>query len=535
MPFEELQHKSVALSKELRKITGKLVENLSWLSLFKRIEKDISQKQALQGWKLTVKKIGKGTGKTAPALKREAKKLMAKCQTAVPAWVMPVNKALESLDPKKNKFDIVIIDEASQSDISALAILYLAKKIIIVGDDEQVSPSAVGLDIDKMTNLSNMFIKGIIPNAHLYDMKSSLYDIAKTTFPSLMLREHFRCVPDIIGYSNRLSYEYKIKALRDDSSVPVKPATISYYLEDGVRNTKQKTNEKEANTIVALMLACMEFEEYKNMSFGVISLLGDEQANKINVLATEKIKPLDFEKRKILCGNASHFQGDERDVIFISLVDNNEGDNPLRITGEGIGKAMKQRYNVAASRAKNQLWIVHSLDIMKDLKIGDIRKDLIEYTMNPQNFKEHLKIKETKTESELEIIIAAELKAQGYNIIQDWRIGSYRIDMVAVFENKKIAIECDGDLNNNGKDVIKADMERQAVLERLGWRFIRIRGSEYYSNPEETLKRVLKELSDFGIKRENNSEISVKNELKEKVIKRSNEILKEWEEVLMLA
>ena len=88
---------------------------------------------------------------------------------------------------------------------------------------------------------------------------------------------------------------------------------------------------------------------------------------------------------------------------------------------------------------------------MKDLKIGDIRKDLIEYAMNPQNFKEHLKIKETKTESELEIIIAAELKAQGYNIIQDWRIGSYRIDMVAVFENKKIAIECDGDLNNNGK------------------------------------------------------------------------------------
>lgn len=530
MPFEELQHSSLKLSKELRKITGKLVENLSWLQLFNRIEEDITQKQALQGWKLTVKKIGKGTGKTAPALRKEAKKLMAKCQKAVPAWVMPVNKALESLDPKTNKFDIVIIDEASQSDISALAILYLAKKIIIVGDDEQVSPSAVGLDVDKMTNLSNMFIKGIIPNSHLYDMKSSLYDIAKTTFPSLMLREHFRCVPDIIGYSNKLSYEYKIKALRDDSSVPVKPATVSYYLEDGVRNDKKKINEKEAKFIVALMLACMDFDEYKDMSFGAISLLGDEQANRINILATEKIKPIDFAKRKILCGNASHFQGDERDIIFISLVDNNEGDSPLRLTGEGIGKAMKQRYNVAASRAKNQLWIVHSLDITKDLKVGDMRKDLIEYVMNPSNFKEPLVKKQIKIDSELEPIIADRLKAEGYNVIPDWKVGSYRIDMVIMYENNKIAIECDGDLYNSGKEIIREDMEKQAVLERLGWRFIRVRGSEYYSNPEETLKRVLRELSEYGIKRKNNIEKSSNTELLEKVINKAKEILKNWEE-----
>lgn len=529
IPFEEYQYKAVNLSKELKKVTGKLVENLAWLQLLNRIEKDISQKQALQGWKLTVKKIGKGTGKTAPALRKEAKKLMAKCQTAVPAWVMPVNKALESLDPKTNKFDIVIIDEASQSDISALAILYLAKKIIIVGDDEQVSPSAVGLDVDKMTNLSNMFIKGIIPNAHLYDMKSSLYDIAKTTFPSLMLREHFRCVPDIIGYSNRLSYEYKIKALRDDSLVPIKPATVSYYLKNGLRNDKQKINEKEAKTIVALMLACMEFEEYKNMTFGAISLLGDEQANRINHLALEKIKPLDFEKRKILCGNASHFQGDERDVIFISLVDSNEGDSPLRITGEGVGKAMKQRYNVAASRAKNQLWVVHSLDITKDLKIGDIRKDLIEYVMNPESFGEQIGSREKKIESQLEVAIAKELKEQGYNIVQDWRVGSYRIDMVVTYGAKKIAIECDGDLNNSGKDSIKEDMERQTILERLGWRFIRVRGSEYYSNPEETIKKIIRELSEFDIKTEKIDETHPKNLLKEKLVKRAEEILKEWE------
>lgn len=529
-PFEELQRKSVLLNTELRKATAELSENSAWYHLLIRIEADISKKQALQGWKLTTKKIGKGTGKTAPKLKREAQKLMAKCQSAVPAWIMPVNKALESLDPTENKFDIVIIDEASQSDISALAIMYLAKKIIIVGDDEQVSPSAVGVDVDKMANLSDMYIKGIIPNSHLYDMKSSLYDIAKTTFPTLMLKEHFRCVPSIIGYSNRLSYDYKIKPLRDDSNVIVKPATIPYRV-DGERD-RRKRNLVEAKSIVALMLACMEQPEYKGMTFGAISLLGDEQARIINQLAIEKIKPQDYEKRKVLCGSASHFQGDERDVIFISLVDSNEGEGPLRMTGEGVGKSTKQRYNVAVSRAKNQLWVIHSLDVNNDLKSGDMRKDLIEYAIDPAAFEEQLNEIKAKADSPFEISVANALAKSGYHIVQQWAVGSYRIDMVAIYGDKKIAIECDGELYHSGYEKIREDMERQAILERLGWRFIRIRGSEYYRNPNETIERVISELNAYEIHPEKNIKIvnSSETELQQRVIARAVHIMDDWEQ-----
>lgn len=529
-PFETLQRKLVLLNAELREATSNLAENSAWYHLLNRIEGDISKKQALQGWKMTEKKIGKGTGKRAPALRREAQKLMVKCQTAVPAWIMPVNKALETLDPTKNKFDIVIIDEASQSDISALAIMYLAKKIIIVGDDEQVSPSAVGLDLDKMINLAKMTIKGIIPNSHLYDMNSSLYDIAKTTFPTLMLKEHFRCVPSIIGYSNRLSYDYKIKPLRDDSQVLIKPATIAYRV-DGERKNRSKTNDVEARTIVALMIACMEHKEYENMTFGIISLLGDEQAKKINALAIEKIMPKEYDKRRILCGNASNFQGDERDVVFLSLVDSNEGDGPLRMTGEGTGKSTKQRYNVAVSRAKNQLWVVHSFDVSKDLKSGDMRRDLIEYMTDPKAFQEQLKEINAKADSPFEVSIAKALVKNGYHIVQQWPVGSYRIDMVAVYRDKKIAIECDGELYHSGSEKIREDMERQAVLERLGWRFIRIRGSEYYGNPNETIHRIVRELTEYEIEPEESLKIdgSKSNELQQSVIIAAARILGEWE------
>lgn len=435
------------------------------------------------------------------------------------------------LDIPIHAFDMIIADEASQSDISALAIMYLGKKIIIVGDDEQVSPSAVGVDIDKMEALSSMYIKGVIPNAHLYDMKSSLYDIAKTTFPTLMLKEHFRCVPEIIGYSNRLSYDYKIKPLRDDSNSVLKPATISYRV-NGERKGNSKTNEVEANNIIALMISCMEQPEYENMTFGVISLLGDEQARQINDLALEKIEPKEYTKRAILCGNASHFQGDERDVIFLSLVDSNEGEGPLRMTGEGIGKATKQRYNVAVSRAKNQIWVVHSLDVSRDLKNGDMRRDLIEYLDSPNSILEKIDAVNAFAESPFEKSVGRDLVSKGYHIVPQWEVGSYRIDMVAVCGGGKVAIECDGELYHSGDDKVREDMERQTILERLGWRFIRIRGSEYYRNPKSTIERVISELNEYGIDTENiNEDIDVSansSELFERVKIGAMRILDEW-------
>ena len=76
--------------------------------------------------------------------------------------------------------------------------------MIVVGDDKQVSPMAIGVEYDRIVDLQEMLIKGKIPNSHLYSTKTSLYDIAATTFQPLMLKEHFRCVPEIIGFSNSL-------------------------------------------------------------------------------------------------------------------------------------------------------------------------------------------------------------------------------------------------------------------------------------------------------------------------------------------
>lgn len=499
-PFSEFQKRSLTLSKEYRRITAKYAEKSAWYNLLRTTEHDISMKQALIGWKQTVKKIGKGTGKNAPMYRAKARELMVKCQSAVPGWIMPIGKALESLNPSTNKFDIIIIDEASQSDISSLAILYMGKKLVIVGDDKQVSPMAVGIQVDKMNVLKEMYIAGKIPNDHLYDARTSIYDIAATTFQPLMLHEHFRCVPEIIGFSNWLSYDFKIKPLRDCSNSVLLPAVVNYRVANSERIGK--TNPNEAKAVVALMQACMEQPEYAGKTFGIISLLGDEQVKKLQEEIYSHIDSKDVSERRILCGNASNFQGDERDVIFLSVVDCANGAGPVAKQAFGVDDAYRKRYNVAVSRARDQLWVVDSLDPANDLKPGDIRKMLIDYSLNPESVViTNAKI-EKKAESPFESAVARFLTVRGYHLVQQWKVGAYRLDMVAVCGRKKVAIECDGERWHSGEDKIREDMERQTILERLGWQFIRIRGSEYYRDPNKTMERVVSELNDHGIEPE---------------------------------
>ena len=498
-PYEDLERKALEKRENIKKATLELVEKKSWYHVLHFIEKkeNLMVSQALRGWEQTIQKIGKGTGKNASLYRKQAKEKMNICQKAVPAWIMPMNKVIDTLNPAENKFDVIIIDEASQSDISSLVLLYMAKKVIIVGDDKQVSPLDIGVSIEKVNSLREKYIKGKIINDDLYGLNSSLYSVAATTYRPLMLKEHFRCVPEIIGYSNKTSYDLKIKPLRESGSSDLKPAVINYKV-PGMRDEKRKINELEAKTVVSLIKACMEMKEYADSSFGVISLLGDEQSDLIQKMIVEKIDVTDIEKHDILCGNSSHFQGDERDVIFLTMVDSNSGEVPLRVMTDGTESARKKRYNVAASRAKNQMWVVNSLDVDNDLKTGDIRKEFLEYVSSP---KEMILTEEMEKNSEsvFEEKIAKYLISEGYHIEQQLEAGLYKIDMVALFQDKKVAIECDGEKWHSTEERIREDMERQNVLERCGWEFIRIRGSRYFKNPESIMKALIEELNRKGI------------------------------------
>jgi very-short-patch-repair endonuclease len=454
------------------------------------------------GFVQTIRKIGRGTGKRAPELLKHARQLLASARSAVPVWIMPLSRVYESFDPRATKFDVVIIDEASQSDVTALAALYLGREHVVVGDKEQVTPDAVGQRIDHVEKLIATDLQGI-PNGHLYDGQTSIYDLAETAFGGVVaLREHFRCVPEIIQFSNHLSYSQTIRPLRESSSAVVRPALLAHRV-SGFRDGAY-TNSIEAKEIASLVVACLEQPEYRQnrfgrpMSFGVISLLGQEQALVIEQYLRQRL-PMDvFARHRLLCGNSAQFQGDERDVIFLSMVDGPPDDGRHAYRGEGPKDIFKKRYNVAVSRARDQLWVVHSVDPDAHLKSGDLRQRLIEHAQDPQILLREIEKHADRIQSPFENQVLSRLVDAGYRVQSQWPVGAYRIDLVVQGQTRRIAVECDGERFHTPEQ-LQADLERQSILERLGWIFIRIRGSVFYRDPDNAMAPVFARLEDLGI------------------------------------
>lgn len=521
--LDELQRRIEHAQGELRETTAQLIDHRAWAAQVRRTT--VPQRQALVGWMQTVRKIGKGYGKRVPHLQAQARRLMNQSRTAVPVWIMPLSRVVENFEPGTSNFDVVIIDEASQSDALGLIAFYMAKQVIVVGDDQQVSPTAVGQNLDQVQQLIDIHLQGV-PNAHLYDGQYSVYDIAMSCFGgTISLREHFRCVPEIIRFSNYLSYNGSIKPLRDTSGMSVTPPVVEYQVKAATRDGK--VNEAEAQAVASLLIAATEQPEYAKSTFGVISLVGTEQAERIDFLLRSHLQPVEYERRRVVCGNAAHFQGDERDVMFLSVVDAPQ-DGPLRMQQRAD---YKQRLNVAVSRSKDQVWVVHSLQTSLDLQAGDLRRRLLEFARNPQALKEQHEAAEARTESDFERQVLQRLVSAGYRVTPQWKVGAYRIDLVVEGTSSRLAVECDGDRYHD-LDKLPEDMERQAILERLGWTFVRIRGSNFYRDPERAMEPVFARLRTMGIEAlgvEHAKEVSTHNrELKQQVLRRAAELRREW-------
>jgi len=489
------------LEEQIHAVTGEIIEKDTWAA--QKIRTRLPQQQALIGYVQTLSRITKtGRGVRDAELMRAARKQLELARDAVPVWIMPLNRVYDSFDPRTVKFDVVIIDEASQSDVTALAALYLGNEQVVVGDKEQVTPDAVGQVLTDVSRLIETHLRGI-PNSALYDGQTSIYDLAETAFGGVVaLREHFRCVPEIIQFSNHLSYG-TILPLREPTSSNIMPALVPYRIK-GTRSLDAKTNQAEVDTVASLMIAAIRHPKYSVNEMGTpasvaaISLLGSEQAQLIETKLRTHLSPEELAKHDVLCGIAANLQGDERDIVFLSMVDSPPEEGLLTLRAAGQRDIYKKRYNVAVSRARNQLWVVHSVDPDLHLNPSDLRRRLIEHARDPSALMGLMEKTAKHTESEFERLVVHRLVNTGFKVTSQWRVGSYRIDMVVEGSRRKLAVECDGERWHTA-DELENDMRRQAILERLGWTFVRIRGSLFFRDPDAAMAEVFSKLSELGI------------------------------------
>jgi hypothetical protein len=274
---------------DLAKANLRLVELRTWLQIKASMRDKVSA--ALASYLDAIQNIGAGTGIRAVRYRRDAREAMRTAHRAVPCWVMPHWRVSESLPAELESFDLVIIDEASQSDAWALPAILRGKQILIVGDDKQVSPSNVGVRESDITFLRDRHL-GNLPYGHLLLPGASIYALGSVMFASdvVRLREHFRCVEPIIHFSNKAFYDREILPLRvPKPSERLDPPLVDVFVKSGYRNERKKINKPEARAIVEEIRRLTEDPRFEGRSIGVVSLLGPEQARYIQDLLLAEV------------------------------------------------------------------------------------------------------------------------------------------------------------------------------------------------------------------------------------------------------
>lgn len=492
----QLQRRLEELSKERRRIVAELVSQRAWRRLGDNLGD--AQRSALNSYLYAVKRFGKTGGKFAARWLAEMRVALNESKDAVPVWIMTTGRALTSFRPAATPpFDLLVVDEASQIGLEAIPLLSLAKSTIIVGDDKQTSPENVGVDQQDFFKLLDRFLTEVPKYKVLFDLNASLYDLAFQKFPGeIMLTEHFRSLPGIIDFSNTHVYDGRIIPLRDRPPRPGWKALGTIKVTDGYR--QGDINVPEADAVVDLIGSMCEDPDYEGMSFGVVSLLGTSQSKLIWEKLYDRVGPDVMTKRRIRCGEPANFQGDERDVVVITLVVATDPNNPTRPIAAMTGLPAERRINVAASRPRQQLWVVHSVEPDRFPR-GDLRAALIRHCRNPGELEASIDQLEETCESDFERQVLRQILARGYaKLRSQYRVGGYRIDLVVEGPESRLAVECDGD-RWHGPDDWHKDRARQQVLERAGWTFERIRGSAFYRDRSAALEPLWRRLDEFRI------------------------------------
>jgi very-short-patch-repair endonuclease len=490
--LKTLSEKRSTLDNDLKRTFSNLVRLKTNIGLHQSMTERVQG--ALMRFISSVAKIGKGTGKRAPRHRREAYRAMQDCYGGVPCWIMPTWRVSESLPSDFGSFDLVIIDEASQSDITALPAILRAKKLLIVGDDKQVSPIAAFLAEEKILQLKHNFLREQ-PFAELLLPGISVYDLANAVFPGqrIMLTEHFRCVEPIIRFSMQFYNEPLIPLRIPKASEKLTPPLIDVYVKGGRRDERKKINEVEAEAIIDEIKKLVSDKKFKGRSIGVVSLIGAQQAKYIQDQLLVELGEDIFQEYKIACGDASTFQGKERDIMFLSMV-----------VGSGQGAVMskrdaEQRMNVALSRARDRMYLYRSIQ-ESDLKNeSDLRLKILRHFASPMPQIDKVDNPVDLCDSAFERDVYKRLVDKGYNVIPQVKVGAFSIDLVVEGENdKRLAIELDGDKYHPPAKWMD-DWKRQRTMERVGWKFWRCWGSSYTIDPEGCIEDLIDVLNSMQI------------------------------------
>ncbi len=443
-----------------------------------------------------------------------------------PCFLMGPMSVAQYLQPGQIEFDMVVMDEASQiKPQDALGAIARGKQLVVVGDPKQLPPTSF---FDRLANNNDEEVTTI-------EESESILDATLPMFSLRRLRWHYRSQHEsLIAFSNRFFY---------DEDLVLFPSPCKKSDEFGIQYSRVQAgcfvnskNSEEAKVVAEAVRD--HFKKYPNESLGVVAMSVKQRlqiAAAVEALSKEdgffqqKLEEDSGKRESLFIKNLENVQGDERDVIIISMTygPNEPGGKVFQRFGPINSDVGWRRLNVLFTRSKKRMHIFSSMG-SGDIIISPTTKRGVQALRDFLAYCEtgilHTTERNTdrQPDSDFEVAVMMALRNKGFECVPQVGVAGFFIDVAVVDPGNSgsflMGIECDGATYHSAKSTRDRDRLRQAVLERLGWKIRRIWSTDWFRNPQAELKPIVSELNALktkSIKARPIEEIKIKKAVQE--------------------
>lgn len=476
------------------------------------------------------------------------KEEFSKLKDAFPCILAGIRDYAEYIPLEPELFDLVIIDEASQVSIAqALPALLRAKKILILGDRKQfgnVKSYQARLETNQsyLNSLNKVFRENVSPDDTAKEMRANKFNIKTSVLDffefianfSIQLRKYFRGYKEIISYSNHNFYNDSLQVMKIRSKRIDEVIKFSILDHDNKEELIPKTNTIEINFIIQQLKALKDKNSVETI--GIITPHTNQQKLMLEKISELPEKDYYFDNLRLKVMTFDTCQGEERDIIFYSMVANDLEDRLMGIFPSKFNENIddednlrRQRMNVGFSRAKETMHFILSKPIenfrgtigealrhywnileqaKKELlpdnvdKNSPMEREVLSWFYQTEFWKENNKSISFQPQFEL----GKYLKQldHGYNH------PNYVVDFLIIYKDSfddvhKLIMEYDGFKEHfENLDFVNRinyehyynedDLYRQKVLESYGYKFLRINKFNIGDNQIQTLNDRLFEI-----------------------------------------
>jgi very-short-patch-repair endonuclease len=461
---------------------------------------------------------------------KPVRKLMEEAGEAVqrfkPVFLMSPLSVAQYLAPGRVKFDLLVIDEASQvRPEDALGAIARCGQVVVVGDDKQLPPTSffnrmINDDEETFEDEDEDLPAGAPRRAALKDIESILNLCSR--FPERMLRWHYRSEhPSLIAISNRNFYRNQlllppsVLAAATDGDTGL---VFHKVAEGGYDRGKTARNELEAEQVAQAVLHHARTSPHLSLGIGAFSVAQrDCIRDRIDRLrgqhpeldafvkgspasgATAPSGAQSQDRREpVFVKNLENIQGDERDVIFISVGYGKDRDGRFIQSFGPVGAdGGERRLNVLITRARKRCEVFSSI-VAEDIRLDGVGRPgiaaLKEFLkLAKDGFVETAETTGRGFDSDFEESVAFDIRALGYQVRPQVGMAGFFIDIGVIDprdpDRYLLGVECDGAAYHSSRYARDRDRLRQMVLERRGWKMHRIWSTDwFYRHDREVAK-----------------------------------------------